>query len=100
MDEKTATKQRTLFKGVVDRDCWLRNDMHIVDIGGDANDALRRPGRSASGFQYGIAPEYVPIDRVLIGNIRCARVWLMTATSSLLLTSSSLKSRPAIMGTP
>ena len=34
------------------------------------------------------------------GNIRCATVWLMIATGSLPLRSRSLKSRPAMIGTP
>jgi hypothetical protein len=40
--------------------------MHVVDVCDDANDALRRPGGSAGGFQHRITPEHVPIDRILI----------------------------------
>src|SRR4030095_4109101 len=68
MDEKTAAKKRTLFKGVVNGEGRLRNDMRIVNIGGDTNDALQLPGGlTAVGFQDRIGPEHVTIDWVLIG---------------------------------
>ena len=41
MDEQAAPEEGTLFQGVVDGDGGLGNEMLVVDIGGDANDALR-----------------------------------------------------------
>src|SRR5262249_27839766 len=67
VDEKAAAKQWTLFKRMVDRDGWLRNDMHVVDIGYDANDSLKFRRSIAAVFQNRIGPEHVAIDRVLIG---------------------------------
>ena len=67
MDEKAAAQKWTLFKGVVDGEGGLGNDILLVNIGGDANDALRRRRVLAGDFQDGIAPEHVPIDGVLIG---------------------------------
>src|SRR5262249_13294190 len=56
---------RALVKAVVNRDGRLRNDMHVVDIRNDANDALRlRPVRTRD-LQDRIAPEHMAIDRVL-----------------------------------
>src|SRR5215468_10957435 len=52
---------------MVNRDGGLGNDMHVVDIGDNANDALWRSSGSAGSFQYRIAPEHMPIDRILIG---------------------------------
>jgi len=36
-----AAKEWTLFKGVIDSDDGLRNDVLVVNIGGDADDAVR-----------------------------------------------------------
>ena len=65
MDEKTAAKQRTLFKGVIDCDGWLRNDVHVVDIGNDADDALRLRRARRYDLQDRIGPEHMAINRVL-----------------------------------
>src|SRR5262249_14439842 len=43
------------------------NDMHIVNVGDDANDALQLRRALAVDFQDRIGPKHVPIDRVLIG---------------------------------
>src|SRR5262249_52132178 len=66
VDEKAAEKQRTLFKAMVDGDGGLRNDMHIVNVGDDANDALQFRRALAIDLQDRIGPEHVAIDRVLI----------------------------------
>src|ERR1700747_1884829 len=65
MNEKATTQKRTLFKGVVNGEGGLGNDILLVNIGDDANDALGRRQVLAIDFQDGIGPEYVPIDRVL-----------------------------------
>src|SRR6516165_11562162 len=67
VDEKATAQKWTLFKGVVDGESWLGNDILLVNICDDANDALGRRQVLAIDFQDGIGPEYVPIDRVLIG---------------------------------
>src|SRR6516165_11960577 len=66
VDEKATAQKWTLFKGVVDGEGGLGNDILLVNIGDDANDALGRRQVLAIDFQDGIGPEYMPIDRVLI----------------------------------
>src|SRR5438093_4133225 len=67
VDEQTAAKQWTLFKGIIDGERALRDDMHIVNIRGDANDALQLRRGLARDFQDWIGPEHVLIDGVLTG---------------------------------
>src|SRR5437588_2291770 len=73
VDEKATAKDRTLFKGAIDGERRLRNDVSVVNIGGDADDPVRRdktrffeigPGEE---LQHGIRPVNMPIDRILIG---------------------------------
>ena len=72
MDEKATAKQWTFFKRAVDGERGLRNDVSVVNIGGDADDAVRRDQRAFSDrsrdeLQHGISPIDMPIDRILIG---------------------------------
>src|SRR5437667_10478204 len=67
VDEQTAAKQWTLFKGIIDGERALRDDMHIVNIRGDANDALQLRRGLARDFQDWIGPEHGLIDGVLTG---------------------------------
>ncbi len=67
MDEKAAAKEGALFKGVIDGEDGLRNDVFVVNIGGDADDAVRRGAKPGDEFQHGIRPIDMPIDGILIG---------------------------------
>src|SRR5437660_5947439 len=73
VDEKATAKHWTLFKGAIDGESGLRNDISVVNIGGDADDAMRRhktrlfeigPGEE---LQHGIRPIDMPIDGIMIG---------------------------------
>jgi len=52
VDEKAAAKDGTFFKGTVERDDWLRNDVLVVYVGRDADDAVRRGVESRSELQH------------------------------------------------
>jgi hypothetical protein len=73
VDEEATAKDRTFFKGAINAECGLRNDVCVVNVGRDTDDAVRRdktrflyigPGEE---LQHGIGPIDVPIDRILIG---------------------------------
>jgi hypothetical protein len=73
VDEKTTAKDWTLFKRTINGNGGLGNDVSIVNVGGDADDAVRRhharlfevgPGRE---LQDRIRPIDMPIDGILIG---------------------------------
>ncbi len=53
MDEQVTCKDGTLFDGGIDGDGGLRNDVYIVDIGGDADDAVGRDAKPGDKFQPG-----------------------------------------------
>ena len=73
VDEQATAKDHTSLKGVVDSDCGLRNEVIIVNIGRDTDDAVRRHQACLVGIssreelQYGIRPKDMPIDGILIG---------------------------------
>src|SRR6266478_5343625 len=67
MDEKAAAKDGTLLKGGIHGDHRTRNDMEIVNIGGYADDAVRRGVNSRGELQHRIGPVDVPIEGILIG---------------------------------
>ena len=72
VDEKATAKHWTLFKGAVNGERGLRNDVSVVNIGGDADDAVRRETRlfeigPGEELQHGIRPIDMPIDRILVG---------------------------------
>jgi hypothetical protein len=73
VNEKTGAQKRTLFKGAIDRENGLRDDVLVVNVGGDADDAARREKTSLfeisprGELQHGIGPIDMPIDRILIG---------------------------------
>jgi len=73
VDKQATAKDQTSRKGVVDSHCWLRNDVIIVNIGRDTDDAVRRHQaclvgiRSGEELQYGIRPKNMPVDGILIG---------------------------------
>src|SRR5258708_2219657 len=67
VDEKAAAKDGTLFKGAINGDDGPRNDMLVVNIGGDANDAVRRGVNPGSKFHHGIGPIDMAADGILIG---------------------------------
>ena len=67
MDEQAAAKHRTFVHVVVDGERWLRNDVLVVNIGSNANDAVRRGAKPGDEFHHGICPIDVPIDGILIG---------------------------------
>src|ERR1700731_2178771 len=56
MDEKAAAKDWTLFKGAIDGEARARNDVFVVNIGSDANDAVRRGANPGDEFDHGIRP--------------------------------------------
>ena len=64
MNEKATAIQRTLFEGVIDAHGGFRNDVHVVDIGDDADDALRLRRARTCDLQHRIGPEHMAIDRV------------------------------------
>src|SRR5438445_13881114 len=67
MDKKVAAKEWTLFKGVIDGEDGLRNDVLVVNIGGDADDAMRGGANPGGELEHWIRPKDVPIDGILIG---------------------------------
>src|SRR5260370_23753652 len=66
MEKKVDVKEWTPFKGVIDSEDGLRNDVLVSNIGGDADDAMRG-GAKGGEFEHGIRPKDVPIDGILIG---------------------------------
>ena len=62
-----------LPKGAVNGERGLGNEVFVVDIGRDPNDAMRRRQTCFFGIgpgeelQYGIRPKDMPVDRILIG---------------------------------
>src|SRR6266851_4371192 len=67
VDEEAAAKHWTLFKGAIDGEGGSWNDVFIVNIGGDANDAVRRGAKAGDEFQHRIRPENMAIEGILIG---------------------------------
>src|SRR5216684_3110494 len=67
VDEEATAKDWTLFKGAVDGEDRPRNDVFVVNIRGDANDAVRRGANPGDEFYHRIRPIEMPIDGVLIG---------------------------------
>ena len=73
MNEKIGAKHGAIFKRVVDRDCRPGEDVLVIDIGGNANDAVRRLGtrlfRVGSGkeLEHGIAPVNMVADGIPVG---------------------------------
>jgi len=67
VDEEPTAKHWTLFKGIVDSEARARNDVLVVYIGSDANDAVRRSANAWDEFHHGIRPIDMPIDGILIG---------------------------------
>src|SRR6266446_6444277 len=57
----------TLFKGAIDSDDGPRNEVFVVDIGSDADDAMWRAVNPGGESQHGIGPIDVAIDGILIG---------------------------------
>src|SRR5713226_4994148 len=73
VDEKAAAKDCALFKGAIDSEDGFRNNVFVVNIGGNANDTVRRDktrplevGRREE-LQHRIGPIDVPVDGILIG---------------------------------
>src|SRR5439155_15400108 len=62
-----TAKDWTLFKGTIDGEDGPRNDVFVVNIGGDADDAVRRGANPGGELQHGIRPIDMPIDGILIG---------------------------------
>src|SRR5713226_3958293 len=67
VDEKATAKDWTLFNGAIDGEDGPRNDVFVVNIGSDANDAVRRGANPGDEFQHGIRPVNMAIYGVLIG---------------------------------
>jgi hypothetical protein len=73
MDEKAIAKHWTLFQGAVNAERGLRNDVSVVNIGGNTDDAVwrdkTRPFEIGPGeeLQHGICTIDMPIDRILVG---------------------------------
>src|SRR5262249_7955061 len=73
MNEKAATKDRALVEGIVDGDGGLVNNVFIVNISSNADDAVR--GHHARDFELAatgilqnrIGPIDMPINGILIG---------------------------------
>src|SRR5437762_3936200 len=57
VDEEAAAKDWTLFKGAIDSEARARNDVFVVNIGSDANDAVRRGANLGDEFHHGIRSE-------------------------------------------
>src|SRR5229473_6550008 len=67
VDEKAAAKHWTLFKRVINGEDGSRNDVFVVNVGSDANDAVRRGVDPGDEFHHGIRPVDMPINGILIG---------------------------------
>ena len=67
MDEEATAKHGTLFKGAIDGEDRTGNDVFVVNIGSDANDAVRRGANPGNEFDHGIGPIDMAIDGILIG---------------------------------
>ena len=65
MDEESAVEHRAMVKGAVNRESGLRNNVFIVNIGGDANDAQRLALEPGEELQYRIGPKHMTVDSVL-----------------------------------
>ena len=50
VNKKATTEERPLFEGSVDGEHWLWNNVFVVDIGGDADDAMRRDINTRNEF--------------------------------------------------
>ena len=73
MNEKAAAQNGNLFEAAIDRENGLRNDVFVVNIGGDTDDAVWHEKTRlfeigpVEELQHGIRPIDMPIDRILIG---------------------------------
>src|SRR5437016_3436185 len=67
VDEKVAAKDGTLFKGAIDGDDGLGNDVFVVNIGSHADDAVRRGVNPGSKLHHRVGPIDMPADSILIG---------------------------------
>ena len=73
------------------------HDVLVVNVADDADDAARL----GLGLDAGAAVEpQVSVDGFAPGKSRCATLWMTMATDSVSGRSSSVKSRPATIGTP
>src|SRR5215469_8065830 len=66
MNEQTAAKHRTLLKGTINSERGARNNVLVVDIGGDTDDPRGLGFEARNKLQNRVGPENMPIDRVLI----------------------------------
>jgi hypothetical protein len=73
VNEETTAKHWTFVKRAVNSERGFRNDVFVVNIGGDTDDAVRREKTRlfeigpAEELQHGIRPIDMPIDRILVG---------------------------------
>jgi len=67
VDEESAAKDWTLFKRAIDGEDGTRNNVLVVNIGSDADNAVRLGANPGNEFNHGIRPIDVPIDGILIG---------------------------------
>src|SRR5258708_22486483 len=67
VDKKVATKEWTFLKGVIDSEDGLGNNVLVVNIGGDADDAVWGGTNPGGELEHGVRPKEVPIESILIG---------------------------------
>src|SRR4029077_3447679 len=67
VDEEAAAKDGTLFKRAIDGEHGTRNNVLVVNISSDADDAVGRVANPGDEFKHGIRPIDMPIDGILIG---------------------------------
>src|SRR5215467_5678164 len=67
MDEEPPVKHRAMVKGAVNRESGLWNDVFIINIGGDTNDALLLAFEAGEELQDRIGPIHMPADGILAG---------------------------------
>ena len=67
VDKQASAEKRPLCNRVIDGLRGLRNNVQIVYIGSNADDAMRLDLNSWNKFQDRIRPIHVSVDRILIG---------------------------------
>src|SRR5579864_2484318 len=67
MDEKAAAKDWSLLKSAINGHARPRNNVFIVNVGSDSDDAVRRAANPGHELNHGIRPIDMPINGILIG---------------------------------
>src|SRR5262249_6763226 len=73
VNKKVAAKEIAVFESAIGSDHGPGNEVFVVDIGGDADDAVRRHetrllrSRSGNKLQDRVRPVYMTVDGILLG---------------------------------